>query len=390
MKTKFHWLVCLALLFSLVFTADAFPASAGACDPAFVTKSGSVFTVKPTTVDDTANLQCAFDLASAAGPGVTVRLLGGTYHTAQIVVNDFHGTFTGKGLKNTLVTNLPNLYVTPVDVIFNPPSVANPWPNLISFVEGDILVSNMAFHIKGGEDETTGWSIFGMTITELANAVSFIGQQMDVRVNAILVEGEAMENTLYGYSLINGVSFQGYFAEPPMPISGTFTVRNSILRTMGSGTPTASTSNASVLITRNTYENVFFSMDAADYDNSRLEFSYNKVNNAVFGLDLYNSWWPETSNSEFLIKNNVFYGTYGPVIEPSMGSGNTCLLIGNNVQNVTDIGIYLGAYTNGCTVVGGSNTTNVLDEGTGNILVGVNNMGAGIGPTIQTLFRLMK
>jgi hypothetical protein len=389
MKTKFHWLVCLALLLSLIFTAGTIPASAGTCDPAYVTKSGSVFTVKTTSADDTANLQCAFDLASAARPGVTVHLLSGTYHTAQIVVNDFHGTFKGNGLKNTIVANLPNLYVTPVDVILNPPSAANPWPNLISFVEGDITVSNMAFHIKGGVDETTGWSIFGMAITELANAVGFMGQQMDVQVSAILVEGEAMENTLFGYSLINGVSYQGYFAEPPMSISGTFTISDSILRYMGSGTPTASTGDASILITHNTYENVFYGMDVADLDNSRFEFTHNKVN-AVFGIDLYNSWWPEIVNSEILIKNNVFRGTYGPVIEPIMGSGNKCLLIGNNVQNVTDIGIYLGPFTTGCTVVGGSNKTNVLDEGTGNILVGVNNMGSGVGPNIQPLLRLMK
>ena len=38
MKTKFHWMLCLALLLSLLFTPA--PAAAEACDPAFVTQAG--------------------------------------------------------------------------------------------------------------------------------------------------------------------------------------------------------------------------------------------------------------------------------------------------------------------------------------------------------------
>ena len=56
-----------------------------------------MITVKATSTDDTANLQCAFDLAVAAGPGQTVRLLKGTYHTGMVFVNNFHGAFTGAG-----------------------------------------------------------------------------------------------------------------------------------------------------------------------------------------------------------------------------------------------------------------------------------------------------
>jgi len=39
------------------------------------------------------------------------------------------------------------------------------------------------------------------------------------------------------------------------------------------------------------------------------------------------------------------------------------------------VGIYLGPGTHDCTVVGGPNKTTVVDEGTNNVLVGVNNMG---------------
>ena len=81
------------------------------CDSAFVTQLVNVIAVKPTGVDDTANIQCAFDAAVTSGPGVDVRLHQGTFHTGQIVVNDFHGKFAGAGLRGTVVTSLPNLHV---------------------------------------------------------------------------------------------------------------------------------------------------------------------------------------------------------------------------------------------------------------------------------------
>jgi hypothetical protein len=112
--------------------------------------------------------------------------------------------------------------------------------------------------------------------------------------------------------------------------------------------------------------------------------------NAIIGFDLYNIFATESVGSIFLTKNNVFRGAVGPALEMTFGEGNDCLLQGNNVQNVTDIGIFLGEGVHGCTVVGGSNKTNVLDLGTNNILVGVNNMGTGVGPDIQPLRRLFK
>jgi hypothetical protein len=388
MKTKFRWMLCLALLLSLAVTSVANPVAAQACDPAFVTQTGTVITVKPTSVDDTANLQCAFDLAVAAGPGRTVRLLTGTYHTGLIFVNNFHGTFTGAGSTKTVVTNLPDLDVTPEDVIFDLPSPTNRWPDLVSFVEGDFAISDMAFQIKG-DQPTLPWTIFGIDppLRVLSAAVLVTGEQVSARIERVLVEGEPMPETMFGYNLINGTVYANYFGGPR--ITGSLTIKNSIFRNLNSGTPVNSPSGASILITRNTFENVFYGMDGGEFLNSRFEFSYNQVN-AVMGMDLYTAYTSEDAGSEILIKNNVFRGAIGPAFEQMMGADNKCLFIGNNVQNVTDIGIYLGPATNGCTVVGGSSKTNVLDLGTDNVLVGVNSMGSGVGPVIHPFIRLWK
>ena len=86
----------------------------------------------------------------------------------------------------------------------------------------------------------------------------------------------------------------------------------------------------------------------------------------------------EDTGSTIIIKNNRFQGVIGPALEQAFGNDNYCLLQGNNVQNVTDIGILLGPEISGCTVVGGNNKTNVLD------------LGTGVGPEIQTLLKIMK
>ena len=383
-KTMFSVFVAFVVIIGLASSTGTVFADP-LCDPAYVTQAGNVFTVQPNGTDDTANLQCAFDAAVAYGAGAKVQLGTGTFHTAQIVVNDFQGTFTGAGMQKSVIVNLPNLYVTPEDMYFNPPSAANPWPSLFAFVDGDFIVSDLTIHISG-DNGTTGWSIFGIEppITELALGIVILGNHADARFEYVLVEGEPAENSLLGYNLINGIFYEGFIGEYPLPISGSFQVSNSIFRHVGSGTPVTNMSNARVVISHNKFEEVFLGMDGGDFINSTLEFSHNNVN-AVIGFDLYNIYAAEDIGSSFLIKNNVFRGEIGPAFEQVFGEGNECLLLGNNVQGVTDIGIYLGPGTTGCTVVGSGANTNVLDLGTDNILTGVNNMGVGIGPDISSL-----
>jgi len=360
------------------------------CDSAYVTQSGNVISVQPNGADDTSNIQCAFDTAVATGPGGDVLLSSGTFYTAQIVVNDFHGKFHGAGSKYTTVVNLPNLYVTSVDFYFDPPSADNPWPSLFAFVGGDFVVSDLAVHISG-DNGTTGWTIFGIDppITELAHGIVVLGSHADSKFERVLVEGEPANNSLLGDNLINGIFFTGFIGEVPPPISGLFQITDSTIRQVGSGTPVSNLYQAEIVVSRNIFVDVFLGMDGGDFVYSSLEFSHNIVN-AVIGFDLYDIFATEDAGSEFLIKNNVFRGAIGPALEMNFGHGNSCLLQGNNVQNVTDTGIYLGEGIRGCTVVGGSNKTNVFDDGTNNVLVGVNNMGSGVGPDIQTLMKLLK
>ena len=264
------------------------------------------------------------------------------------------------------------------------------YSNLFAFIGGDFGISDLAIHISG-DDGTTGWSIFGIDppIIELAHGIVILGNEANSRFERVLVEGEPADNSLAGYNLINGIFFEGFIGAPSPPITGTFQVYNSTFRRVVSGTPVVNLSHAQVVVKNNNFDDVILGMDGGDLVNSSLEFSHNVVN-AIFGLDLYNLDLVEDVGSTILIKNNGFQGVVGPILEQTFGDGNECLLQGNNVQNVNDIGILLDEGIHGCTVVGGSNKTNVLDLGTDNVLVGVNNMGTGVGPDVQTLFKMMK
>lgn len=107
------------------------------CDPAFVTRSDSTWTVLPSGAQDTANLQCALGEAALAGPGSRVQLVAGTYSCAMVEVTGFRGTLAGAGLDLTVIRALGGL-----------PCSAVPFPDtpaLFKFRTGDLRVEDLSF-----------------------------------------------------------------------------------------------------------------------------------------------------------------------------------------------------------------------------------------------------
>jgi hypothetical protein len=129
-----------------------------------------------------------------------------------------------------------------------------------------------------------------------------------------------------------------------------------------------------------------------DNGNSTLIVSHNNIH----GEDTF-TWGPIFAFDvhDAVISNNKITGS-GPAaayLGAFPGSSVTGLtLLGNNFENwITkpffDIDgiapIWLGTWTQGNTVIGGDNGTNVLDEGVDNTITGVNNMGTNIGQDIR-------
>ncbi len=410
--------------------------------------SAQTFTVVPNGSDDTAAIQAAFDNCVAAGPGCTVQLASGTFHSSQVVVNDFHGTFKGMGKDATILEALPDLVINQDSPFWlSQPSLANPWPFLISFVDGDITISDMSFKVTEFQP-TQGWNfVFGLRIDALTGAVLVTGSSAKSSIERIGVEGGP--GTFDGVNLLNGVYYEGItLKETPVspvdfqPLSGTHSVTSSSFRNLGSATPIAFLKDARVTIggappTGNTYENVLDAFNSLDVGNTTVEFSHNEVLSAsVAGVSfIQGAVSVPTEASQLLITHNNFnvvevgFGADGILIvdlAPLFGAGKSvdvlisqntintqgiafggidtflvegavisnnrlsgsgtagilvnastqCMLLGNNVENFTAAvaPIWLLEGTSSCTTVGGKNKANVFDQGTDNILVGVNNM----------------
>lgn len=360
MKPKFFLVASVVLMLAFVLvlgTAAAEPASP--CDPAYVVRTGKIIRVTPTGIDDTANIQCAFDWANDLGPGKTIYLTAGTFYTAQIVVNDFHGSFRGSGADKTVIVNLPNLYVTRENTFSNPPSATNPLPYLFSFFEGRFVIADLAFHMDGHDGNmTTGWEqpLFDgsgvITVYEMVAAIVIGGSEADAWLTRLLVEGEPLENSLTGYSAINGIYFGGlYGATWPMlapPLSGSYRLTHSTFRALGTGSPIFNLKDASVLISHNTYEDAFAMVDAAVLMDSTVEIASNK-GDAFFGAYFWNFNLVEDTGTSFVIRNNKFANTIGVLFEQSFGAGTTCLIKSNNFRQILDTSVLLlGPGTDQC------------------------------------------
>lgn len=320
----------------------------GLCDATYLSRSEGTITVLPTGTDDTRNIQCALD---AAMPGDVVQLVAADYHTAQIVVVGFEGTFRGAGADKTVIRNLPGLIVTARDLFTEMPGPDHTWPSLLAFWEGNLTVSNLAIKVSG-EEPTTGWSIFGLQLHELAHAIVVLGRTAQVRVHDVLVEAGESPNALFGTNLINGIYPEGAFGGNPDPMTGSFTVERSTFRRVADPMPYSVVDGFRVRFFHNTVQRAI-GVTAGDIANSSVEYADNAVE-SVFGFWLYDAGVRPhgVEASDILVRNNRLSGGWGAFFEATFGPDVRCLLLGNNTRQ-TENGLFFGAAASACTVVGG-------------------------------------
>jgi len=398
-RLRCRWAVLLALVASTVLLPFAVWASTqpAQCDPNYVARFGNVWLVFPTGTDDTANIQCALDHA-VTQRGSTVLLRAGVYHTGQIAETGFIGTFRGAGMDETIIKTLDRtLKVTPTDFFVNPPTPedgANPWPSIFAFVGGDIVISDLSFYSTPNV-WTTGWTWtgLGVTVYELAHAFVVVGPvvpgqdytKASAAFRRVRIEGVTQEGTLYGYDPISAIYYEGFFGAPygeTLPLKGTFDAHDSQFAQVGGGTNLFNLYDSQVSITRNRFADSFEGMDLGILTNTTYEFADNEVSNAsAWGL---NPWGPYTS-STLLVENNVFTNTpMGLDFDNTVtfAGDMKCQLIKNGVENVTDVGIYLGTGVTDCLVVCKTPSDTVENLGTGNQLDGCRAVTAS-GATTQ-------
>jgi len=281
------------------------------CDPNYVTQAGKVFTVLPTGLDDTANIQCALNAATALGAGSTVQLACGTYFTGMIEVTGFNGTFKGEGKDATIIHSLPNLPCGDV--------LAADLPALFKFRLSQAKVSDLTIDITDpapcmeywygqemfaelfvtgtssavtGCDDLPGPSLSGVTVERVG--FKGVGNWED-GYNArygLLFAPECWSETakIQGDAIITGSSFE----ELEIAVGG-FQLQSCTVR-IGGGPPLKNT-------TTDVREGILFE----DFNDTAMEISYNDIQAYWANLEAYHAdFWPANPQmSTYLVTHNT-------------------------------------------------------------------------------------
>lgn len=301
-----------------------------------VQREGNVFTVSASGGEDTAALQCVLDAAIASGESVEIRLGEGTFTTAQLVANGFHGTLRGAGTDATVLTN-PDRRLTAMDPGEAIPTPAAPGPSLLAFIDSDVELSDLSIEIRGATP-LEEWHIFGWPIHVFAHGILVEGTRAVARFERIRIEGEPADD-LYPYNVFNGIFFEGFdpWVAPP-PLSGVFSVHGSTFRTVASGTPTSNLRSARVVLTGNVYEDVFYATEIADYADTSFLFAGNRVQSHQYGVLAYDLCLSDVSvcgigSTRIRISGNrIDAGLAGVSFSSTFGEGVSCAITGNQVQ----------------------------------------------------------
>jgi len=268
----------------------------------FATPAGAanltVWVPPPSGVDDTAALQAALDRCVAHGRGCTVELATGLYLTRQLVACDFRGTFRGRGRDLTTLEALPGLKVDHLASatepgVFWPPSPERPWPSLVTFVDGDVRVSDLAIRIPHVPSTDPYEMMPGWSLSVLIDAIRFMGQRRtDATVERVSVEGREDPMTgFWGFNVANAVTFAGELPTGSglpfdyYPITGHLAVRSSHFKSVASGVYPTVVHDGRVTIggspsAGNVIENVSVGADLETLQGSVVDVSHNRVDGA--------------------------------------------------------------------------------------------------------------
>jgi len=252
----------------------------------------STIVVKPTGVDDTANIQNALNSCASPNPPCTVQLTAGTYTiSSQIAVTGFQGRFVGMGQGQTIINalgNMPSPTVTPYWAQLPGPS--DPWPILFTFVGGSFTMSGMTI-TDTSPTPTLGWteppSNGGASYAALTSAVEVTGLKASASFDHITVVGSAGDYG--GYNMGEAIHVEGALLPPGWTdpnadaemLTGTFSITNSVF-TDTTGAAVNFLENSNVVIRGNTISspdiNSFFDgIDVLDISNTNVLVSANQV-----------------------------------------------------------------------------------------------------------------
>jgi parallel beta-helix repeat protein len=322
--------------------------------------------VKPNGHDDTKDIQRAFNACVSYGPGCTVALVKGTYHTAQIAVAGFQGNFVGAGQGLTVVKALPNLRLpgtTPFWAAM--PGSSNPWPALFAFVGGTTAISRMtivepyANPTKGNWTEPPAPNILGGNYTALFALVVITGNAAWAGIDHVSILGASGD--AFGFNMLFGVGYTGVLLPKVwtnpysnrIPLTGAFTVTRSLFERSLYAVAIENVVKASTDVCYNTATQVATSVFMSDMSNSALLVckNYGVGSDGASGVVAFQA----ATRTDLLpstvyvidntivgrdLANTLAFADLGPTYSPAGPSTLSVVAIGNVLDLNTSCGCY--------------------------------------------------
>lgn len=198
----------LLTFFALVVCAFWLTTPAYAADPVLIAPSGDA-----TGQTDADALQAAI---SEAEPGTLIQLAEGTYYLNHVLLaENFQGTIQGAGREKTIITTVGELPVSSDSpVTKNPPSLQNPWPFVLTIVDGDVTLQGMTWRISERIPMRFKWGEIEIPAMPAIIAIisSKDGEAGKSLLQEIGLEGVAGEFS--GYNLIQALYHEGLLDGP--------------------------------------------------------------------------------------------------------------------------------------------------------------------------------
>lgn len=200
---KLGFLIILCLCLALFWPFPAY-----AADPVTIAPSGDM-----TGQTDADALQAAL---SDAQPGTVIQLAAGTYYLNHVLLaENFQGTLQGAGREKTIITTVGELPVSSDSpVTKNPPSLQNPWPFVLTLVDGDVTLQGMTWRISERIPMRFKWGDF--EIQAMPAIIAIVSSEDGEAGKSLLQEigFEGVEGEFGGYNLIQALYHEGLVNGP--------------------------------------------------------------------------------------------------------------------------------------------------------------------------------
>ena len=337
------------------------------------------YVVKPNGHDDTADIQAAFNACTSSRGTCTIQLETDTYYIGQIYVYGFQGNFVGMGQGRTILRGLPNLpSPAPADNTSTSPFWAglpgpqNPWPDLITFINGSFAVSGMTI-TDPYTNAMLGWNSQaisgGLAVdTALFSAIEVGGVRASAAIDHVTVLGAPGDAA--GTNMWDAITYEGLILRPgwtnlgldTYQLSGTFSVTNSVFNSVESGVWVVSIVNSMVTVCDNTLTNSPEPLGFFDASNSQLTFCGNREPSVSYYVGLFaiqSLERPDTPSTVYITGNDfqVNNGANAVIlldlgaVDFGIASTLSAVVSGNVFQTDTTCGCYVGSDPGGYSVI---------------------------------------